>query len=343
MGDFGSSVYFKNNTDGTFTKWSSQSNTTHEENGMGATIGDYNNDGLMDWYASSIYFPSINWTGNKLYLNLGGHTFSEISASAGTDDGGYGWGCVSVDFDHNGDQDILETNGASSGTFANEQSHLFMNNGNNTFTEKAVSNGLAHFENGRGMVNFDYDNDGDQDVMIFANNDPIHLFRNDLPVGSSTHWLRVFLSTQLDTDLAPHGIGARVKVTSGSLVRYRFMDAGTNFLSTSELSAHIGLGSNTNVDELRVDWPNGTATVLTNVAVDQTITVSSTVVPETPGDMNCDGSINLDDMEPFALALVDPVEYSTQYPQCNVANADLDGNSLQDGRDVSFFVEKLLP
>ena len=142
-------------------------------------VGDFDNDGLLDWYVTSIYQPSIGWTGNKLYMNQGNHVYSEISAAAGVFNGGYGWAAIACDFDHDGWVDIAETNGGSS-TFQNEQSYLWLNNGDGTFSETAIASGLVHTVLGRGMLNLDYDNDGDQDVMILSLNDPNVLYRNDL-------------------------------------------------------------------------------------------------------------------------------------------------------------------
>ncbi len=284
--DFGTSVFFKNNGNATFTPWNNQSNTTDEENGMGSAIGDFDRDGLIDWYVTSIYFPSIGWTGNKLYMNQGGLTFTETSGTAGVFDGGYGWGSVAVDFNHDGWLDILETNGGGCpGSFCNEQSYLWMNDTDGTYTEKAIASGLNYTLQGRGMVNFDLENDGDQDVAIYANNSGFRFFRNDLPAAADTHWLRVFLDTDGDASLAPHGLGAVVSLDIGGQKQYRNVEAATNFLSTSELSAHFGLGTATSVDVLRVDWPDGSFTELTDVAADQTLTVSSTTPPSVWTDL----------------------------------------------------------
>ena len=60
------------------------------------------------------------------------------------------------------------------------------------------------------------------------------------------------------------------------------------------------------------------------------------------GDMNCDGTINLQDIRPFVTALINPAGYSQQYPCCNAANADVNQDSFIDGLDVQPFVDLLL-
>jgi hypothetical protein len=327
IADFGTSRYFRNDTDGTFTDITFAAGLGKEENGMGGNIGDFNNDGMIDLYASSIYFPDINWTGNKLYVNQGDHEFTEISNSAGVYDGGYGWGCVCVDFNHDGWQDIAETNGGN-GTFDNEQSYLFMNNGDNTFDEMAVQVGLSHFGQGRGFVNFDYDNDGDQDVVIFANDGPIAMYRSNLVNGDSDrNWFRLFLDTSEVPELAPHGWGARVYVTATiggeEMQQFRYMSWGSNFESSSELSVHFGLGDATTISELRIEWTNADETVLNDLAANQTMTISA---GGCPGDFNGDGAKNILDFVAFQTAFVG-----------NDDSADCDGNGTLNILDFVCF------
>ncbi len=166
--DFGTSRYFVNDGDGTFTDYTTESGTGLDGNGMGQAVGDINNDGLFDWYVSSIRTENTSLgTGNMLYLNLGGHSYTEISVAAGANDGGWGWGTVAVDLFHDGLVDLVETNGWPSDEWVNEQAKVFANNGDLTFDEIAPTCGFSHIGQGRGLVNFDADNDGDQDFVVF--------------------------------------------------------------------------------------------------------------------------------------------------------------------------------
>ena len=290
-GDFGTSRYFRNNGGTSFTDITGAAGTGQDENGMGQTIGDFDGNGLLDWYVASIYFPSNGWTGNKLYMNHGSHIYSEIASFVGVDDGGYGWGTVAVDFNHDGLLDIAETNGASTGTFSNEQSYLWIQGVGGGFTEVALAAGFVHFGNGRGMVNLDYDNDGDQDVVIFANNERLNFYRNDIITEADTNWLRVFLDTS-NTTFAPNGLGARVTVIANGVTQLRMITSGDNFLSHSEMSAHFGLGANTIVTTLKVEWPDGSVTAMENVAANQTLTIYAAAVP---GDVDGDGVVGIND------------------------------------------------
>jgi hypothetical protein len=277
VGDFGTSRYFRNNANGTFTDVTVSMGAGKDENGMGGTLGDYDNDGHFDWYVASIYWPQLNWTGNKLYWGSATGAWTVATNAAGCYDGGYGWGCVSVDFDHDGFVDIAETNGDNSTPmFVGEQAYLWMNDGDGTFTESALPYGLAHFGAGRGMFDLDYDGDGDQDLMIITNFGLSTLWRNDLS-GTQIAWLRVLLDTTPNDDLAPDGYGSVLSATVGATTYYRHVYGGDNFQSSSELAAHFGLGAASSVDELRVEWSNGMVTVLNDVAVNQTLVVSPPV------------------------------------------------------------------
>ncbi len=327
VSDFGTSVYYRNNG-GAFEVYTGPSNTGQEENGMGGNVGDFNRDGLLDWYVSSIYRPSIGWTGNKLYLNQGNHNYSEISNPANCFDGGYGWGCVTVDFDHDGDTDIGETNGGCCSPFSGEQSYLWLNNDDDTFTEVALSVGLEHFDQGRGMVNFDYDNDGDQDVAIMTYNGPLKFFRNDLS-GPDINWIRIFLDTT-GTGIAPQGLGSKVHITVAGQSQMVSVDGGDNFLSKSEYSAHFGLGAATTIDEISVAWPDGTTTVLTDVPGNQVLTITPVAIPPTTpfrrGDVNNNGSV---EALPDALSLLSYGFAAGPVPPCFVG-ADVNGSNSVD-------------
>jgi hypothetical protein len=63
--------------------------------------------------------------------------------------------------------------------------------------------------------------------------------------------------------------------------------------------------------------------------------------PWWPGDLNCDGSFNFLDINPFVLALVDPDRYAKVFPDCDVLNADINGDGLVDFRDINPFVALL--
>ena len=91
-------------------------------------------------------------------------------------------------------------------------------------------------------MTLDHDNDGDQDILIFKNEGGMSLFCN-AGTGTAGNWLRIFLDTSDAADLAPNGYGSRVSVRAAGMVQHRYLDGGSNYLGSSELSAHFGLGA----------------------------------------------------------------------------------------------------
>ncbi len=293
--DFGAAAIFTNDGTGLFTPFG----TSDVENGMGAAVGDIDNDGDLDWFISSIRDfdgAQANWgtTGNRLHRNDGFGIFSDITGSAGVRDGFWGWGSAMADFDNDGDLDIYHVNGwpetrlDSADEFDDKPALLFENLGNNQFLEVAGTSGdAAHRGQGRAVVVFDYDQDGDLDIFI-ANNlsvnlsdpeNPVEepglpvLLRNDL--GDQKAWLKV----HLDGREAPHhrhGIGSRVYVTSGGITQLRELNASSGYLGHGpERIAHFGLGDETQVTEIRAVWTNGDETRVKGTGVNREITLTS--------------------------------------------------------------------
>jgi len=141
-------------------------------NGAGVAIGDINNDGLPDIYLAS------NTGGNKLYLNKGNFRFEDITEKAGVK-GSAGWttGVTMADVNGDGYLDIyvctvadhtpVNASGTMSHTyFSGSRNQLFINNGDNSFTESAKKWGLDIKGYSTQAVFFDYDKDGDLDLFL---------------------------------------------------------------------------------------------------------------------------------------------------------------------------------
>jgi len=274
--DFGTSVILMNDGDFTFTQ--NLSSPITDENGMGASVGDYDNDGIFDWFVTSIWDPDQtpegNWgiTGNRLYRGLGGGLFEDVTDAAGVREGYWGWASCFADFNNDGHLDLFHVNGfphISASEFHNDPARMFVSNGNGTFTERSTELGVDDTGQGRGIVCFDYDRDGDIDIFISNNAQPPKLYRND--GGNDGNYLALRLA-----GLPPNteGIGARIYVTVGASTQMRDIRAGSNFASNSPAEAHFGLGTATVVDEVRVEWPNCVVTVLVDVPAGQLSTIS---------------------------------------------------------------------
>ncbi|MEE2659160.1 MAG: tetratricopeptide repeat protein [Candidatus Latescibacterota bacterium] len=169
---------------------------THSGWGMGASVGDVDNDGHPDLYVTY-------WGANRLYCNEGGESFSERGLAAGVDDPGWGSSAAFGDLDNDGLLDLYVANyvqfdlanppgswlgcrykGLSSYCgpqgIPGEADALYRNLGSGRFADVAEATGIAaHQLPGLGVVLSDLDDDGDQDIYVANDSEPNLLFRND--------------------------------------------------------------------------------------------------------------------------------------------------------------------
>ncbi len=326
VADFETSKYFRNNGDGTFTNLTPGNGTGLDSNGMGNTFGDYNNDGIFDWYVTSRIgtngIPGPGASGNMLYMGTATpHVFVEDSINRGVNFGFWGWGAVSLDIDHDGDEDIFATNGFSSSGHTMTPSRMYLNDGSANFVDIASECGMSDAGQGRGVVHGDFDGDGDQEIVLIQARQKHVYYRNELS-GSDINAITLDFNTSGVSDLAPNGFGTRVELTSVSGSQLRYMDGGSNYLSTSELSVHFGLGSDESAD-LTIKWANGDVTHLSGVAPGRyTITALSC-----PADLNGDGNLNFFDVSSFLTM------FQNEHPQ-----GDMNGDGEFNFFDVSAFL-----
>ena len=133
-------------------------------NGGGVAVGDINNDGLQD-----IYFTG-NMVSSRLYLNKGNLKFEDITESAKVGTSTWANGVTMVDINQDGFKDIYVSVGGTGHTPEKSRANLlFVNNGDETFTELAGQFGLADTGYGIQSTFFDYDRDGDLDMYLLSN------------------------------------------------------------------------------------------------------------------------------------------------------------------------------
>ncbi len=197
-GDSPPSHLYRNKGDGTFTDVTTGSGLSKTGWGMGVCVGDYDNDGYDDLYAT--YFG-----GNVLYRNNGNGTFTDVTEKAGVRGHGWGTGCAFGDYDNDGHLDLYVANyldieighlgepgSAPNCTYrgigmfcgplglAGGRDVLYHNNGNGTFsgvTERAGIDSNSYY--GLGVVWGDYNRDGRLDIYVSNDSTPSSLYRNN--------------------------------------------------------------------------------------------------------------------------------------------------------------------
>ena len=282
--DFRTSRYYTNNGDGTFSD-ATDRDVIIDRNGMGSTLGDYDGDGDLDWFVSSIWTDPDDdgeqqfTVGNRLYRNDDG-VLSDATEEAGVRDGSWGWGSCFADFDNDQDLDIYHTNGwvpverFAPFMFDTDTSRLFLSDGEGVFTELSQEAGIVDTERGHGIVCGDFDNDGDVDIFQMHRNETNAgtLWRND---SSENNYLRVKLNGRAPNTAAA---GARIKLTVNGEDQLREIMIGSNFTSQNPLVQVFGLGSNSQAN-ITVEWPpddqdpDGQTTTMNNVEANQLLTI----------------------------------------------------------------------
>lgn len=273
VSDFDTSMVFINNTDGTFTN-TTDVDVLRDESGMGSAVADYDNDGDLDWFVSSIYWfdraTAVN--GNRLYRNDGAGVFTDVSNATGVADGSWGWGACWIDFENDSDLDVYHTNGWRQDaiySWDTDTSRAFVNNGNARFLDEANTLGLDDQDQGRGVVCADFDNDGDVDIFLWITNDVTggRFYRND---STGNNYLRIRLN-----GLPPNtaATGARIRVQIGATTQLREVSLNSNFISQNPAQQVFGLGAAGQADSVTIEWPDGQVTDLGTEAANQDLVV----------------------------------------------------------------------
>jgi hypothetical protein len=188
-----------------------------------------------------------------------------------------GFGCFFFDYDNDGWQDIFVADGHIEDQIERVQKrvsyaeppHLFRNLGGGKFSEVTAQMGAAFASPkvARSTAYGDIDNDGFPDVLLTTNAGPAYLFHNE---GGTNHSLRIKLvGTKSNRD----GIGAVVRVNSGSDKQWKMLRSGSSYLAQSELVLTFGMGAQTKADGVEIQWPSGQVDKLSNVNAGQTVTV----------------------------------------------------------------------
>jgi enediyne biosynthesis protein E4 len=253
-------ILYRNNGNGTFNDVSIISGTNIASFGMGADVGDVNNDGWLDIYIT-------NLGPNTLLLNNGNGSFSNITQLAGVGDPGMGWGCSFLDYNNDGWQDIYVANDSYFSPFPNL---LYRNNGNNTFSVVSTNTPLHSMEGGYGFSCFDFNNDGNLDIYLANYGGTIgnQLFKNNETNANS--WLKI---KTIGVESNKAGIGAKVKLEVGNRTLVDEVSGGSGWASQNSLIQHFGLGPAVVVDLVTVRWPSGIIDSFENVATNQLLEV----------------------------------------------------------------------
>lgn len=273
---------YRNEGDGTFVDVALDAGVAFDEfgrarAGMGVDVGDILNRGQL-----SIAIGNFSNEPVSLFTQIQAGLFQDLAGSARLTRSTLlplTFGLRFADFDLDRYVDLVLGNGhiepeieAIQGdvTFA-QPPQLFRNNARGGFDDAGalVGGGFDEPIVARGVATFDYDRDGDLDLVISTNGGPAKLFRNDLEPG--TGWVRLRLE-----GAGPNlgAVGATVRVFVGDVAQRFVVSTASSYLSQSEANPVLaGLGGAPRADSVVVVWPGGARTVTGPVEAGAALTI----------------------------------------------------------------------
>jgi hypothetical protein len=250
---------------------------------MGVALGDVYSTGRFD-----LFITHLTEETHTLWQQTAPGMFDDRSIALGLATPrwrGTGFGTILADFDLNGALDVAIVNGRVSRTrgalptqagldpfwidYA-ERNQLFANSGKGRFRDIALGNKdfCGSYAVSRGLVWGDFDDDGRIDLVVTAVAGPARFYRNVAP--RMGHWLMV---RAVDPALHRDAYGAMVTIQANGRRWVGLINPGQSYLCSGDPRAHFGLGPATHVDQVRVDWPDGSAEVFPAVDADRVLLV----------------------------------------------------------------------
>jgi Tfp pilus assembly protein PilF len=236
---------------------------------MGADFRDYDNDGREDLWITDLTNERFS-----LFRNIGQAQFADMSGLsriASLSLPWSGWSTGAFDFNNDGYKDffvaagnVIDNAEAISSRQSRQPNLLFLNRGGGKFNLQLLPGDAFH----RGTAFGDFDRDGRMDAVVTRLNESPVVLRN--VTRSAGHWLALRLvGARSNRD----GIGARVHVMAASGEQWNRVTTSVGYAGSSDRTVHFGLGPDTSVTEIEIEWPSGLRQTLRDVAADRFLTI----------------------------------------------------------------------
>lgn len=280
------------------------------------TMQNANTQGKYTSIVNNGYFEPV--VRNVLQRNNGNGTFSDIGCLADVFKTDWSWSGLLADMDNDGLKDLFVTNGYRreitnndfiAFTFADIKgknvplekqykdvydflnliptyklrNFYFQNKGNWKFEDMSGKWATAKASWSNGAAYADLDNDGDLDYVVNNIDDPAFVFENLAQVKTKANYIQCKL---IGSSKNPMGTGAKVTIFYNNEQQYACLSPNHGIFSAVEYLLHFGLGSANKIDRLQIRWPDGKGQTLTDLQVNQRITLKYTdaneILPANP-------------------------------------------------------------
>jgi Flp pilus assembly protein TadD len=264
----GSNTLYSNQRQGSFKDVTAESGLKSSGGSYAVAVGDYNNDGFLD-----LFITSVDGSGQQLLRNKGDGSFEPAKRSAemfSALKGIKAWDAKFFDFDNDGFQDLIIA--GESQEKGGRGLFLYHNDGKGNFED--VSRLLPEEpKSGRQIAIFDYNDDGDLDLVIAGLNGGVFLLRND--GGSNNHYVKMkLIGLRAGSAKNNHfGIGAKVEMRAGDLYQSMIV---------TDPNVHFGLGNRSKADVIRITWTNGVPQNVFSPGTDQALIEAQTLKGSCP-------------------------------------------------------------
>lgn len=310
---------------------------------------------------------------NMMQLNNQGNSFSEIGQFSGISNTDWSWSSLIADFDNDGFKDVYITNGykrdytnmdfinyavqkkmnenktgqrtAISELLENMPSavvenYMYKNKGDLTFTKMNTDWGLNQKSLSNGAAYGDLDNDGDLDLIVNNIDEKAFVYRNNTELIKGNNYLKVKLR---GSESNKFGIGAKVEIEYNGNIMAQEMMPSRGYQSSMPYNLIFGLGKDSLVQRLKINWPDGKMQVLQNIKANTTqalsnsdaITILESKISKESGSLFISATNSLIDYEhveneynDFKRERLLPHQLSTQGPK--TTQGDINGDGLED-------------
>ena len=239
---------------------------------MGVAAADFDGNGWLDFHITNFQGESVSH-----YLNEQG-LFRDRNlqyALAQPSQAVLGFGVQGLDYDNDGDADLVVANGhiedvaGSRAPFA--QPAQLLENLTDRFVLVPVEDPSGYWSGnhlGRGLARLDWDRDGKLDFVVTHLGERSALLVNETETANG--WLQLVLrGVESERD----AIGARIEIQFGGEKATGWVVSGDGFFSRNEAFVSFGVGETETVDRLEITWPSGATQTIDNVAANRRLLV----------------------------------------------------------------------